>query len=115
MAVRAYGRFGRSGHTEIYAPLPGLRARERDILQDAIARMRTEFPDVTLEPRLVDRAAVESLPLLAAGADLLVLGCHHADEHWPSRLGAISSALLHRSPCPVVVVGLAPAVALPTH
>ena len=115
VAVRAYGVFGRSGHSEIYAPLPGLQAREGAILHDAVARMRAEFPDVVVEPRLVDQVAVESLPRLAEGADLLVLGCHHPDDHWPSRLGAISSTLLHRSPCPVVVVGLTSADAIPAH
>jgi nucleotide-binding universal stress UspA family protein len=45
--------------------------------------------------------------LLAAARDavLLVVGCHHSDDRWSTRLGPVPSAILHRSPCPVVVVG----------
>ena len=45
--------------------------------------------------------------LLAAARDavLVVVGCHHSDDRWSTRLGPVPSAILHRSPCPVVVVG----------
>ena len=104
VAVRAYGVFGRSAHAEIFAPLPGLRHTEADVLHDAVERIRVEFPEVPVRTELIDTPAEQTLPRVAEGADLLVLGCHYRDGHWPSRLGPIAAALLHRSPCPLAVI-----------
>jgi len=50
--------------------------------------------------------SVETALLTAAHhGGLLVLGCRFADGHMFSRLGPTTSGLLHRSPCPVLVVG----------
>ncbi|HEU5268341.1 MAG TPA: universal stress protein, partial [Jatrophihabitans sp.] len=53
-AVRAYGVFGRSQHSQIYAALPGLRSHEAAVLTDAVARLRVEHPDLTIDARLAD-------------------------------------------------------------
>jgi len=106
IAVRGYGVFGRSEHGVIFGPLPNLVHDETRILEDAVTMLRIEFPDLPVEPSLVDEPATDALPAAARRADLLVVGCHYRDDRWPSRLGAITSSILHRSPCPVVVVGV---------
>ncbi len=55
-----------------------------------------------------DDEPVETLLRAAENADLLVLGCHHSDDRWATRLGPVPTAVLPRSPCPVVVVGAVP-------
>ncbi|MFL6163775.1 MAG: universal stress protein [Jatrophihabitantaceae bacterium] len=104
-AVRAYEVFGRSRRSPTYGP-PGLRAHEATILRDAVSRIRTEHPGLTIDARLVDEAPTAALPALAFDAELLVLGCRHPDDRWPSRLGPVTTTLLHHSPCPVAVVGI---------
>ncbi|HEU5268663.1 MAG TPA: universal stress protein, partial [Jatrophihabitans sp.] len=56
----------------------------------------------------------ESLAVLARDAELLVLGCRHPDDHWPSRLGPVTATVLHHSPCPVAIVGI-PRTVPPDH
>ncbi|MDT4979566.1 MAG: hypothetical protein QOG07_1445 [Pseudonocardiales bacterium] len=51
---------------------------------------------------------VDALLRAAEGAQLLVLGCHHSDDQWGSRLGPVPTSILHRSPCPVVAVSEVP-------
>lgn len=56
----------------------------------------------------VERTDLEPGPavLLAAGPnDLIVLGCHHSEDVWSARLGAVPTAVLAGAPCPVVLVG----------
>lgn len=48
------------------------------------------------------------LLLAAEEAHLLVLGCHHSEERWSTRLGPVAATVLHSCPCPVVVVGADP-------
>ncbi len=105
VAVRAYGVWGRTEHAQLYAVLPGLSRHEAEILEGCVDAMRVEYPNVVVESRLVDTPASEALPQAGEGADLLIIGGHEADARWPSRLGPIASALLHRAPCPVLVVG----------
>lgn len=38
-------------------------------------------------------------------SDLLVLGCHHTEDEFSCRLGAVPSAVLAAAECPVVLVG----------
>jgi nucleotide-binding universal stress UspA family protein len=114
MAVRAYGVFGRSAHAQIFGALPGFRRSEDRILRESIATVSLEFPGVTVDPALVEEPPHDALPRLAADADLLVVGCHYDDTHWPSRLGPVASMLLHRSPCPIAIVGFDAAAILAT-
>jgi nucleotide-binding universal stress UspA family protein len=81
---------------------------------DATARfcvnaVSVDYPDVVVRV-MVEHAAPETALLAAAEvADLLVVGCAHSDDFPFSRLGRIASSILHRAPCPVVVVGRASA------
>ena len=105
-AVRAYGVFGRSRHSQIYPELPGLHEHEAANLLNVVSRLRVMHPELDLAEQLIDVPATEALAELACDAELLVLGCRHPDDRWPSRLGPITAALLHHSPCPVVIVGI---------
>jgi nucleotide-binding universal stress UspA family protein len=110
-AVRAYGVFGRSRHLQIYGALPGLREYEAAVLSEATRRLQAEHPEAPIDCELVDEEPTVALARLARDAELLVLGCRHPDDHWPSRLGPITGALLHHVPCPVAIVGLPRTVA----
>jgi nucleotide-binding universal stress UspA family protein len=70
-----------------------------------LQQIHERYPDVVIEPRFVRAEPSEALLSCAHHAQLLVVGCHHSDDHWSTRLGPVASAVLHRSPCPVVVVG----------
>jgi len=110
-AVRAYGVFGRSQHNQLYGALPGFYEHEAAVLSAAVHRLRTEHPGIPIDCELVGEEATIALATLAHDAELLVLGCRHLDDHWPSRLGPITGTLLHHSPCPVAIVGIPQAAA----
>jgi nucleotide-binding universal stress UspA family protein len=63
------------------------------------------YPSARIEPALVTGEPADALLAAARDAVLVVVGCHHSDDRWSTRLGPVPSAILHRSPCPVVVVG----------
>lgn len=74
-------------------------------LLDELESVATGYPDVIIEPTLADCDPATALLDAAAGAQLIVVGCHHTDDRWSTRLGPVPSAIGHRAPCPVVVVG----------
>jgi nucleotide-binding universal stress UspA family protein len=43
--------------------------------------------------------------LAVRDATLIVVGCTHTEDHFPSRLGAVAAGLLARAECPVVLIG----------
>jgi nucleotide-binding universal stress UspA family protein len=83
----------------------GWRHDERRLLDHVLTEVRGLYPCLAIDAKLLSGGIVHSLIGLAGPAELLVLGCRRSDEQWPSRLGPIASWLLHRSPCPVAVVG----------
>jgi nucleotide-binding universal stress UspA family protein len=82
--------------------LDELQAADSKVVQECLAPVER---DIAVECRSVGTRAQWALEEAAIGADLLVVGCHRSDDHWFSRLGPVASWLLHRSPCPVAVVG----------
>jgi nucleotide-binding universal stress UspA family protein len=78
---------------------PGRAGRPALKFARAEARMRA----AALRSVQFDDQPAESLLRAAQGAQLLVIG--YSDDRWGSRLGPVSTSVLHRSPCPVVVVG----------
>jgi nucleotide-binding universal stress UspA family protein len=72
------------------------------------ARHEAALRGVRLHCVEADTEPAKTLLRAAQGAQLLVLGCHHSDERWGSRLGAVPASIMHRSPCPVVAVGELP-------
>jgi nucleotide-binding universal stress UspA family protein len=76
-----------------------------EILEHALGDLATEYADVTLRPVVVNQEPGVALLEAAQHARLLVIGCHHSDDQWSTRLGPVTSTLLHRAPCPVIVIG----------
>lgn len=73
----------------------------------AFARAEAHLRGAVLQTVRADDEPAEVLMSAAVDAQLLVIGCHHSDERWSTRLGPVPASVLHRSPCPVVVVGAA--------
>jgi len=76
-----------------------------DHLEHELAPLRQRFPQVTVEAGLAAGEPADLLLHAARTAQLVVVGCHHSDDRWSTRLGPVPTAILHRAPCPVVVVG----------
>jgi nucleotide-binding universal stress UspA family protein len=81
------------------------QATESGMLEECLGPIAAEYPDVPVRRKLTGVRAQWALESAAIGAELLVVGCHRPDDHWFSRLGPVASWLLHRSPCPIAVVG----------
>lgn len=73
--------------------------------QAGFAEQARHYPDVMVESVIADADPADALLAAAGTARLLVVGCHHSDDRWSTRLGPVPVAILHRAPCPVVVVG----------
>ncbi|MEO8888466.1 MAG: universal stress protein [Jatrophihabitantaceae bacterium] len=69
------------------------------------ARHEADIRGTTLRVVRAEDDPVETLLDEAHAAQLLVLGCHHSADRWATRLGPVPTAILPRSPCPVIVVG----------
>jgi nucleotide-binding universal stress UspA family protein len=72
------------------------------------ARHEAQLRGARLQSVEADNEPAEALLRAAQGAQLLVLGCHHSDDRWGSRLGPVPTSILHRCPCPVVAVSELP-------
>jgi nucleotide-binding universal stress UspA family protein len=91
-----------------------LEALETQTMQRCVDEVRSGFGEVEVSTQVSRIRAPWALQQQAAGARLLVVGCHRPDDHWISRLGPVASWLLHHSPCPIAVVGRpSPAEAAP--
>ncbi|TMR88057.1 universal stress protein [Nonomuraea basaltis] len=82
----------------------GSEQNELLVLKEALAGHRGRHPDVDVIEECVHGHPVEVLRQAADGADLLVVGSHGHGTFAGMVLGSVSHALLHRSPCPLVVV-----------
>lgn len=74
-------------------------------LLDEVSSVAASYPDVLIEPTLADTDPATALLDAARDAQLLVVGGHHSDDRWSTRLGPVPAMIAHRAPCPVVVVG----------
>ncbi|MGD9998226.1 MAG: universal stress protein [Ilumatobacteraceae bacterium] len=73
-------------------------------LHDVVERVAREHPTVGFDLHAVDVAPVRCLVDEAADADLLVVGSNGLGAVRDFILGSVTGAVLHDSPCPVVVV-----------
>jgi Universal stress protein family len=84
-----------------------------------VSALRSERPDLVVVADLACGEAAEVLPAYSDSSTILVVGCHHSEDHWSTWLGPIATSVVHRNRGAVVVVGHAwnqnsyPAVALP--
>jgi nucleotide-binding universal stress UspA family protein len=99
--VHAYSPSGRAGDKE--AAPPEARATAEKLLE-AVAAQLIVPPQVQLSPRAEPGNAVDVLQESTSGAAMLVLGRDHVS--WGERLlmGAVTSQIVSRIACPLVVV-----------
>ena len=74
-------------------------------LQSLLAGWRQEYPGVSIHPMLLPTHPAQAVLRAARNAELVVIGAHHSDNPWSSRLGPVPQTVLHRTNCPVVLVG----------
>jgi nucleotide-binding universal stress UspA family protein len=84
----------------------GERFAERfaDRAGQVLAPLRQAHPSVSVTTEFSERAVGIALHEACEHAQLLVLGCRFTDGHSYSRLGPVTSAIVHHPPCRVVVV-----------
>jgi nucleotide-binding universal stress UspA family protein len=81
------------------------RRRHAGPLPLGVQQILAEWPQVPFRVSWVDTDPAAALRALSGDAVLLVLGCHHSDEPWSTRLGPVPTALLDRSAVPIALVG----------
>jgi nucleotide-binding universal stress UspA family protein len=81
-------------------PIENQRRGLRAIVEEVVG----EGPTVRLRLEVVESRPVHALLELAAGADLLVVGCRGHGEFAGMLLGSVSLHCAVHAPCPVVVV-----------
>lgn len=108
-AVRSWGDLGRGlvALSDSGTVIHDWQVTESKMLDECLDAISPEYPGVTVHRKLTGDRIQWALQTAAIGAELLVVGCHRQDDHWFSRLGPVASWLLHRSACPIAVVGRA--------
>jgi nucleotide-binding universal stress UspA family protein len=81
-----------------------LEADTRRTLQQVIAEIGAELPDVPIGERVVDGPAGPALLSQAADASLLVVGAQGRAAFPGMLLGSVAEYCVRNGPCPVVVV-----------
>jgi nucleotide-binding universal stress UspA family protein len=74
-------------------------------LETELAGFRQQYPNVRVLPLLVPASPADAILQAASNAVLVVLGAHHSENRWSSRLGPVPQTILHHTDCPVVLVG----------
>jgi nucleotide-binding universal stress UspA family protein len=74
-------------------------------LQRQLRPYREQYSDVTVDARVAVGEPGNALLCAAHDAQLIVIGCHHSDDRWSTRLGPVPAIVLQSAPCPVIVVG----------
>ncbi|WP_228011241.1 universal stress protein [Nonomuraea phyllanthi] len=91
-----------SPHPVGYGPLP--IDEVPDIGQRLIA-WREKYPDIELIASMIRDHPVPALAAASRDADLVVVGARGLGGFTSAMLGSVSHGILHRSHCPVAVVG----------
>lgn len=78
--------------------------REQDVLAGLLVGWREKYPDLRVEPVLVNDRAAQALVLSISDAQLVVVGSRGRGGLAGMVLGSVSQAVLHHAECPVAVV-----------
>ena len=81
--------------------------QQADQSEPQVAAIRREYPELTVQVDTVAGDAAELLPSYSDSSSILVIGCHHTDDHWSTRLGPVATSVVHRNHGAVIVVGSA--------
>ncbi|WP_307815825.1 universal stress protein [Streptomyces sp. 7-21] len=88
-----------------YANEPGvLEAGEERLLAETLAGHLNDYPDLTVERRVVRDNPRKALLKASSGAGLLVVGARGHGGFASLLIGSVSQAMLHHAECPVAVV-----------
>lgn len=79
-------------------------ADARQVLDAALQPILEEYPDLDIEPTVVEGAPALSLVALSTDADVLVVGTRGHGEFVGMLIGSVSEYCLTHANCPVVVV-----------
>ena len=74
-----------------------------EMLNQAVAKVGANHPDVEIQTRLVQRKPAFALIEAAKDADLLVVGSHGYGALPGMHLGSVATYCVHHAPCPVLV------------
>lgn len=74
-------------------------------LEAELAGFRQQYPNVPVKPLLVPARPADAILQAARTAVLVVIGAHHSENRWSSRLGPVPQTVLHHTSCPVVLIG----------
>ena len=75
----------------------------RKALESAVEQVRTEHPDLTVDPRVVSGHPAPILVEASKGADLLVVGSRGHGEFVGMLIGSVSEYCATNGHCPVLV------------
>jgi nucleotide-binding universal stress UspA family protein len=87
-------------------PGADLEADTRRTLQEVVAAIRAEFPEVPVSERVIEGPGGPALLSQAADATLLVVGAWGRATYPGMLLGSVAEYCVRNGPCPVVVVRL---------
>ena len=77
---------------------------ERVVLSEAVAGLKEDYPDLSVNQRLeTERGAVDALVEAAAGARLLVVGSRGRGAFKRLLLGSTAHGVLKHLPCPTII------------
>jgi len=86
--------------SDLYDPA----AEAHKVLDDAIERVQSAYPDVTIRPIVVEGHPAPALVGASLGADLLVVGSRGRGEFSGMLLGSVSEYCTHNVGCPITIV-----------
>jgi nucleotide-binding universal stress UspA family protein len=92
-----------SGSAE-YVTHPDFEKVAKEHLDDALRVLRSDFPEVVVDPLVLHGAAASALIDASQEASLLVLGTRGHGGFTGMLLGSVSQHCIHHAACPVVVV-----------
>jgi nucleotide-binding universal stress UspA family protein len=106
LAARVYSSIGPSMATDIapYVEDP-VQRREHEMLflTEDIAAWRDKYPDVVIEPVVLEGHTAGVLADLSASAQLVVVGMRGHGDFSGLMLGSVGRQLLHHAECPVLI------------
>ena len=91
-------------NSTIPVPLADVADDEIRLAAEVLAGYREEYPNVTVQERLVRAPAAEALLNAATDAAMIVVGTRGHGPTVGALLGSVSNAVLHKAQVPVVVV-----------
>ncbi|MCX4757151.1 universal stress protein [Kitasatospora purpeofusca] len=108
-ALRAWSMPNSSESPEGETDPEEVEAEHRVELEEQLAGLRKQYPDVEVERRLVRGGAAPALIRASDRADLAVVGSRGRGGFHGLALGSVSHTLLHYGICPIAVVRPRPA------